>query len=402
MTSQAAVWQPLRRRGFALLWTSQVVSGFGDRITLIGLAYLSWVVTGSTLVTALAVVVSTVPHAILGLFAGSFADAYGRRRAMVVCDVGRAIVVAALPAAFWLGLPLGVMYALVFAATSFSAVFNPARLALTPDLLEHDELGRGNALLIASDRVVDVAGSLLAGVLVQAVTVLAFYVDAASFLLSAFLLMQIGMSREPRSTLSAAAIWKDARDGLRVIRNVSALWTNTVFSLIAQLSIPVFNSLMPVLIFKAFGGATEYGIAEGAFALGAVAAGLLLPAAFQSMHKGRLVVLGFAAFGLVLLVIARANDFATLVLLLVIAGVANMLSFIPNVTIAQEITPPTYRARVFGARIALLNLTWLPVIFVSGALGDVIGVTPLIAIAGAVTLLTAIAGAFIPAVRDVP
>ena len=93
MTSEAAVWQPLRRRGFALLWTSQVVSGFGDRITLIGLAYLSWVVTGSTLVTALAVVVSTVPHAILGLFAGSFADAYGRRRAMVVCDVGRAIVV---------------------------------------------------------------------------------------------------------------------------------------------------------------------------------------------------------------------------------------------------------------------------------------------------------------------
>ena len=79
-----------------------------------------------------------------------------------------------------------------------------------------------------------------------------------------------------------------------------------------------------------------------------------------------------------------------------------MLSFIPNVTIAQEITPPTYRARVFGARIALLNLTWLPVIFVSGALGDVIGVTPLIAIAGAVTLVTAIAGAFIPAVRDVP
>ena len=402
MTSQLAVWQPLRRRGFALLWSSQVVSGFGDRITLIGLAYLSWVVTGSTLVTALAVVVSTVPHGILALFTGSFADAYGRRRAMVVCDVGRAIVVAALPAAFWLGLPLGVMYALVFAATSFSAVFNPARLALTPDLLEHDELGRGNALLIASDRVVDVAGSLLAGVLVQAVTVLAFYVDAASFLLSAFLLMQIGMSREPRSTLSAAAIWKDARDGLRVIRNVSALWTNTVFSLIAQLSIPVFNSLMPVLIFKAFGGATEYGIAEGAFALGAVAAGLLLPAAFQSMHKGRLVVLGFAAFGLVLLVIARANDFATLVLLLVIAGVANMLSFIPNVTIAQEITPPTYRARVFGARIALLNLTWLPVIFVSGALGDVIGVTPLIAIAGAVTLVTAIAGAFIPAVRAVP
>ena len=402
MIGQAAVWQPLRRRGFALLWSSQVVSGFGDRITLIGLAYLSWVVTGSTLVTALAVVVSTVPHAIFGLFAGSFADAYGRRSAMVVCDVARAILVASLPAAFWLGLPLGVIYALVFVATSFSAVFNPARLALTPDLLEHDELGRGNALLIASDRIVDVAGSLLAGVLVQAVTVLAFYVDAASFLLSAFLLTQIGMGQEVRTKLSAAAMWADARDGLRVIRNTSALWTNTVFSLVAQLSIPVFNSLMPVLIFKAFGGATEYGVAEGAFALGAVAAGLLLPAAFESLHKGRLVVLGFAAFGLVLLVIARANDFATLVLLLVIAGVANMLSFIPNVTIAQEITPAAYRARVFGARIALLNLSWLPVILVSGAVGDAIGVPFLIAVAGALTLATAIVGALVPAVRDQP
>src|SRR5438093_12651364 len=106
MTSQAAVWQPLRRRGFALLWTSQVVSGFGDRITLIGLAYLSWVVTGSTLVTALAVVVSTVPHAILGLFAGSLAGAYGGRGALVVCADGRALVVEALRAPMCLGLRL--------------------------------------------------------------------------------------------------------------------------------------------------------------------------------------------------------------------------------------------------------------------------------------------------------
>lgn len=82
-------------------------------------------------------------------------------------------------------------------------------------------------------------------------------------------------------------------------------------------------------------------------------------------------------------------------------GMANMLFLVPNVTIFQERTNPGVRARVFGTRFALLNLTWLPVMVVSGALGDVVGESTLIGLPGLLTLVTAVAGWFLPAVRDV-
>jgi len=71
------------------------------------------------------------------------------------------------------------------------------------------------------------------------------------------------------------------------------------------------------------------------------------------------------------------------------------------VTIFQEATPPAMRARVFGARIALSNLSWLPIILVSGLLADAIGPEILIAVAGALTLVTALAATRVRAIYDV-
>jgi hypothetical protein len=59
-------------------------------------------------------------------------------------------------------------------------------------------------------------------------------------------------------------------------------------------------------------------------------------------------------------------------------------------------------ARVFGARIALANLSWLPAILLGGVLSDAIGVEQLLVLAGLATLGTALVGALLPAIRDVP
>ena len=82
-------------------------------------------------------------------------------------------------------------------------------------------------------------------------------------------------------------------------------------------------------------------------------------------------------------------------------GASNILFYIPNVTILQERTESATRARVFGARIALTNLSWLPLIFVSGALADLFGPALLIGIAGAITLVTALVGSRIRSVYEV-
>jgi hypothetical protein len=80
---------------------------------------------------------------------------------------------------------------------------------------------------------------------------------------------------------------------------------------------------------------------------------------------------------------------------------ANVAFYVPTVTLLQENTAPDTRARVFGARIALTNLSWLPVIFVGGALADLFGPALLIGVAGIVTLVAALVGSRVRAVFEV-
>jgi hypothetical protein len=99
--------------------------------------------------------------------------------------------------------------------------------------------------------------------------------------------------------------------------------------------------------------------------------------------------------------IALSYSCAATVVLFALLGVANVAFYVPTVTILQERTAPETRARVFGARIALTNLSWLPLIFVGGALADVFGPSLLIAVAGLATLAAAIVGSRVRAVFDV-
>ena len=397
-----------RMRGFGLLWLAQVASRLGDPITLVALAYVTYGKSASVLLTSLSVVIATLPNAILSVFGGAVADAVGHRRAMVIADIARAVLIGLLPVLLGLDVPLAAVFIVVLVAMSFGTLFNPARVAIVPSLLPSDRLSAGNALVYASDRTVEVVGAFLAGVLVTLIGSNAFYFDALTFLVSAALLSGIEIDEASPAALRLKWLISDVEEGLQFLLKSRILRSNTSISLVAQLSVPVVNALTPALVFQSFSGgdlalgATLFGTAEGALAAGAVGAGIVLPVFLARVPKGRLLLIGWAAYGLELLLLASAPAFTLALPVFVLMGITNVVFFVPNVTISQEHTPSGLRARVFGTRIALLSLSWLPAIVLSGALGDVIGVPLLIALAGLLTLATAIVGAFIPVVRDVP
>jgi MFS family permease len=409
MTSrpEAVTFGALRSPSFTALWLAQVASRFGDPITLIALAYVSYVQTRSALITALAVVIATVPNAVFGVFGGAIADAVGHRRAMIACDFGRVLLVGAVPVVLALALPLAVPYVLVFAAAVCGAIFNPARLALVPRLVSPRALPAANSLIYSTDRTVEVLGAVAAGLLVATIGDRAFYVDALSFLASGLVLWRIRLDEDARP-LALRSLGRETLEGIRFLWRHAVLRANTLLSLACQLSIPVVSGLAPSLIFRRFAGgnpelgASLFGVAEGAIAVGAVLGGVYLAPRLSRLPKGRLILGGFAVYGLVLIGLAIAPTFELAVVLFVLGGVANVIFYVPNITLSQELAPPELRARVFGTRIALLNLSWLPVIVLSGALADAVGVSLLIAVAGAVTVVAAVLGAFVPIVRDVP
>jgi DHA3 family macrolide efflux protein-like MFS transporter len=397
----------LRSTNFALFWLAQVISRFGDPITLIALTFVTYRATGSALLTALAVVILTIPNALFSLFGGAIADAVGARRAMLWCDILRVVLIGAVPLLLGAGAPLAVVFFVVFLAGICGAIFNPARVAIVPALLTPERLAAGNSLVYGSDRAVEIGGALAAGVLVATFGEGAFYADALTFALAALLLSRVVITETSRP-VTLRQVWRDGIDGLRFIRRTAVVWANTVFSLAAQLALPIVNGLTPVLIIRRFAGgdatagAVLFGGAEAAIAFGAVLGSAFFPQYIARYRKGHLLIAGFAMWGTMAGLIAIAPNFTVALALFGLLGAANVLFFVPTVTILQEATPAELRARVFGARIALTNLSWLPLVLISGLLGDAIGVHILIAFAGLVTVSTAVIASFLPAIRDVP
>jgi MFS family permease len=395
-------------RRFLVFWVAQAISKFGDPITLIALAVVTYQMTGSAFYTSLAVLVTNLPRATFGFLAGAIADGAGHRRSMVVADLIRAVLIGAVPLILAADLPLGVAYLAVMAAQSCAAVFNPARMGFIATLLSGPRLVAGNSTVYATDRTVEVLGALGAGLLVALVGQYAFYVDAATFAVSALLLSRIAIGEPPPRGVSWTDVWRGAAEGLSFIRRTERLYANTVFSLLAQLSLPVFDGLLPVLIFRRFAdgdtdlGAELFGASEAAMAAGAVLSAILLPRVLRRFKKGNVVVAGFAAYGVAVLLTSITRSFELLIATVALAGVANVLFLVPNMTISQELAPAGMRARVFGARSALLSLTWLPMMLAAGALADRFPIALLIGLAGAFTLLIALAATQIAAVNDVP
>jgi MFS family permease len=393
----------LRSPNFLLLWAAQSVSGFGDKITVFALAYVTWQMTGSALSTTAAVVIATLPYAIFGFVGGAVADSLGRRRVMIACDLLRMLAIALIPLTLLLGGGLWIAYLLVLTAAICSSAFNPARMAIVPDLVPADQLGSSNALVYGSDRTIEIVGALVAGVIVAAFGLYAFYVDAATFAVSALLIGRISLREAPPRPVSWRTILAEVTDGVGIIRRSAILRANTIFSMLGQLSIPVVNGLTPVLIFREYHlGPEQLGAVEASIALGAVGGSAVYPAVAGRRPKGVLIIAGFGALGGVTLGIAASPGYGISIALFFLLGAANVAFFVPNVTLSQEVTPPDVRARVFATRVALLNVAFLPVILLTGVLADRLPVQPLFAIAGAFTILVALAGSQIRSLREVP
>ncbi len=400
--SALAPWTLLLERNFLLFWLSQLISVFGDQITVIALAGLVWRLTGSSLYTALAVIVTTIPHAVFGFLAGPIADAIGRRRTLVLCDLVRVVVIAAIPLVLALNLPLVTVFILVLVASASASLFTPTKLALLPDLVRSGKITAGYSFIQVSDRTVEIAGKAVAGILFLALSTEVFLLDAATFMLSAVLLSRLSLKETAEGRVSFGSVLADAGTGLRVIGESEVLASNLLFSLIAQMSLAVLNTLTPVYLFREFAAGTDaFGVAEAAIACGVVVSGVFVPSLIARRPKGSLVTTAFAAYGVLLVGLAVARSLDETFLLFFLCGVANAVFLIPNITIYQEHTPAEFRGRVFSTRYALLNLVWLPVMVVSGALAETMSTALLIGIAGVFTLMVAIVGWRIPAIRDV-
>jgi MFS family permease len=215
----------LREAGFFRIWVAETTSLAGSQVTLFALPLVAVVyLHASAWQMGLLAAVSSAATLLFGLSAGVLADRYERIRLMQWCNVSRILLVLAVPVLYLTdGLDLWVLLVVGFCVAAVTLVYDSARAALVPSLIEVPLLPAANSWMQGSVATADVVGPGAAGLLVQlAGAPLALLADGVSYLVGALTLRGV-----PR--LAPKAPGQDRRGHLHEVREgLGYVWRDRV------------------------------------------------------------------------------------------------------------------------------------------------------------------------------
>ncbi len=327
----------------------------GDQITGIALPLVG-VITLNASPAQMGVLTALVwaPNLVLGLHAGALADRWGRRRwVMMTADVGRALLLASVPAAAALdALSMAQLYAVAFAAGSLSVFFNVSDSTLFVCIVERDDYLDANSLVYGSRAATFMAGPSLGGILIQALSApAALLVDAVSFLMSAGFLSRIAPA-EPEPQPSEPG---HLTAGVRFIRRTPILFYELVSVATVNFFNLAFSALFLLYAVRALHvHAGTLGIVLGIGAIGGMLGAVVTRRLTTRIGVGPSYILGLVLFPAPLILVPLAGGSHTLVLALLFlaefgSGMGVMILDITAGSINSALIPSHLRARVQGA-----------------------------------------------------
>ncbi|MEU9510420.1 MFS transporter [Micromonospora sp. NPDC048170] len=394
----------LRERVFRRFWSAQTVSYFGDEISTLALPLLAVLVFQATPAEmGYLVAAAVIPNLLFSLLAGAWVDRYPhKRRLMILTDVGRALLLAAVPAAYLLDvLTMAQLYVVAFTVGTLAVIFEVARGPLFVSVVARPDYVDANTLFNGSRAMSLVAGPSIGGVLVQVLTApIALVVDALSYVVSAYFLVRI------RPTEPAPA-----RGGLALGGGLGFIARTPMMRaiLLGTTTVNLFN-FMFVALFVLY-ATQELGLSPGLLGavLGAGAVGGLIGAALtgrlvRRFGVGPTLLAGFVLFPAPLLLVPLADGPTPMVVGMLFAAeflsaVGVMMLDITGGSVQTALTPQTLLARVAGAR-RTVNYGVRPIgALLGGALGTTLGVRPALWIATAGALVGVLWVVFSPVPR---
>lgn len=340
---------PLREsRPFRLLVIGDTVSTLGTQVTTVAVPLQVYAITRSSASVGLVGLVGLLPLVVLGLYGGAIADAFERRRLLIVTSLAQAAlsVVLFVQAAAHLDSTL-VLYAVVAVQSGLFAIASPTRGAMLPKLVRPALLPAANALRMAEFNVGIAVGPLLAGVLAAGFGYQAAYgFDVLTFAIALAALRGLPPLHPEGGGRRAGTA--SVLEGLRFLRTRRVLLATFVLDLIAMvLAMP--RALFPQLADQVFGGGTQTaGLLYSALAVGGLLGALGSGWSSRVRRHGVAVVWAILAWGLAITVFGLATWLPLALVALAFAGAADGVSAIFRSAVLQAAAPDEMRGRVGG------------------------------------------------------
>ncbi|MPZ87352.1 MAG: MFS transporter [Nitriliruptorales bacterium] len=347
---------PLRRSpDYRWLYAGQFSSAMARQMTVVAAPYQVFVLTGSSLAVGLLGLAQLAPLLAVSLVGGAVADAVDRRRLLLVMQgllgvtaLGLAVNAAVAAPRVW------PVFALSALNAGFSGIDSPTRNAVIPALLERDDLPAAYALNQTLSTVAHAVGPMLGGLVIARASLTAAYgLEAAGFVIAAFNMMPI-RSLPPVGGSRRVAM-ASILEGLRFLRSRRLLQACFVIDLNAMVfGMP--RALFPALGTEVFGGdAATVGFLYAAPGTGAMVGAVTAGWVGAVRRQGRAVILAVVVWGAAIAMFGLTSWLPLALILLGVAGAADVVSAVFRNTILQLSVPDGLRGRLSAIHVAVVG-----------------------------------------------
>ncbi|GAA2477438.1 MFS transporter [Winogradskya humida] len=350
----------------------------------IGVAYQIYVLTGSTLASAGALLVSLLPKIVLGSIAGVYADRWDRRWTMIGANLLMAVALLPLFAVRSAG-QAWLIYAVMAVHACVAPFFSAAEASLVPTLVGGDRLVRINSLNGQVSDIARLIGAALGGTVAALGGIpLLGAVDVGTFLLAAGLLFLLRVRPERTNTVRPDVL-HEWSEGLHIALANRALRVFLIFGLITGVGEAAIGTLAAPFVRDVLGGdARAYGMIMSSQAIGGLAGGLIVTLVGHRFPPRAMFVWGTVAFGLIDLALFTYPLLDRVlwpaVVLIVAAGLPAAFIVAGGMTVFQQATEDRHRGRVWGAFTAVDATAMLVGTVAAGSLAGRWGVLPVISV----------------------
>ncbi len=359
------------RRDFRLLFFATLGSSLGTWLAFIALVVDVYDRTESAKWVGALLLAEFVPIVLLGVFAGPLVDRLPRRSILIASDLARAAIFLALPFAGSAS-QIVLLALLAGVATSF---FRPAAYAGLPNLVPAGELPRANGLIQSAENLTIALGPLSGGILVAAGgSDPAYLVNAASFVLSALLVLRIRGTLETEREPSQGH-WRELREGVQLVRRsrmlfvVLIVWSGIVTA--ANAGVNVAEVVLAKEVFSA--GDFGFGLLAAAAGLGLVIGSLASGAVIERLGIRRPYQASLLLMALGIGAAAISPGVWVAAAFVAVSGVGNGVAVVCNATLVQSGAPDRLRGRAFMLLMSFGAAVFGLAMFLSGFATDLWG-----------------------------
>jgi predicted MFS family arabinose efflux permease len=341
----------LRNRSLIGLVTAELVSLTGSSMTFVALPFFVLVTTGSTAKMGWVLAAEMLPIAIFGIPAGTVIAKLGAKKTMLISDVARGPLMLVIPILHHYGdLSFAALLGTTFAIGIFAAPYFASSRLIVPEVAGEDEqaVASVNAVLSGANQVTQLAGPVLAGVLIGLFSpTTALVVDGCTYLFS-FLVILIVVRAGKR--VEAAAQQKGVFAGLKFLLGDSLLGPLVIaacaINFVAQ---GIVLGVQAIDYFRYDASGHVVGILFAGFGLGALAGAVVAQQLTQKVPLLKLAAVAIVAMPLPLFLLSPTTPWP--VATLIIAGFAFFTPLVnaPVIGILTVRTPAELRPKVMTA-----------------------------------------------------